>query len=268
MAKKLFRSLRNLTIKKQMLFGVSLTLVILAIVASVSIYTMIEARNTTQSMAHKNQPTVITATQLSDSVKQSMVGLGLYLTTKNKADKKIYVDHLEKTDRLLNLLTRQVRELSGTKAQKSVQVIEDYFKKYKSYRTRLLNLIENQRLNFPAMSYATDELNPATRTILSSINVMISIEESRDKPRYKFIKLLNNMRYRWARVMAAVRGFLGYRAQRTLAEYVDFKAIFDENFQTLVEKYKDNLTLEQEEKMDIILVVTGSIAAYKLIRYY
>jgi len=81
---------------------------------------------------------------------------------------------------------------------------------------------------------------------------MIESEEELPKAeqRYELIKLLNDIRYLWARLMAGVRAYLGFRFVGSLDEIEIFNKQMTKLSKQIQKQFGDKLTFEQEDYME------------------
>ncbi len=253
MIKKYLSRITNLSIKQQMFAGFGLTIVLLAVIAIMSVFILSKTKRAATNVTAKHQPTVIKAFQLSESLKKSNADLGLYLLSKNKIHEKNFKKELIRSVMLLRELKEQDTVKSDPEALRAIQQIEADMQAYHSYKDRLLTLAKSDRRNFPGMSYATNHINPLSRQILSGLAIMIDIEEGNQNPRPDLLKLLNELRYDWSRVMNSIRAFLGYRSRYSMNEYTNFITEYNKNLTILKKKFGADLSFEQEDMLKKIL---------------
>ncbi len=253
MIKNYLSRITDLSIKQQMFAGFGLTIVLLVVIAVMSVFILSKTKKAATNVTAKHQPTVIKAFQLSESLKKSNADLGLYLLSKNKVHEKNFKRELVRSVMLLRELEAQDTVKSDPVALRAIKQIEADMQAYHSYKDKLLTLAKSDSRNFPGMSYATNHINPLSRQILSGLAIMIDIEEGSENPRPALLKLLNELRYDWSRVMNSIRAFLGYRSRYSMNEYTNFITEYNKNLTILKKKYGADLSFEQEDMLKKIL---------------
>lgn len=230
-----------------MLAGFGLCLVLLALIAVMTLFILLRTKSTSREVLLDHQPTMVNAVQMSESIKESLAYLGIYLLSNNELHRRTYLELAARAESLLMHLKTRSSIIGNPEALKILRKIEIEFSELKKYQKLTFELSQDFDKNFPGMTYAADYTNPLSRTLLGNLNGMIDLEKQEPKPRVEVILLLNDMRYSWARVMNGVRGFLGFRSGYTLNEDTQFYQHFGERMQILETQYYAKFTMEQQE---------------------
>lgn len=245
---------KGMAVKRKMLAGFGVILLILGLIAVQTLFSLLSMKDATTDVVQNRQQTVITSMRLAENVKDALGGLGFFLLSKDQRHKQQYLAHLKMADAQLQRLKNLPTIRANPQAAKLVTKIVDDVKQFKSYQDEMFTLAANQDKNFPAISYAAQNINPLSRQILQNLNTMIRSEENRmaHPPRVAMLQLLNNMRYAWARVMSGVRSYLGFRSKRSIEDIREQHDYFMNQLQQLKKHYGDHLTFEQSGAMDVL----------------
>lgn len=248
MIHRLIRKINGLTVKQRMRAGFGMILVVLAIVAMQTLYSLLAIKKDTENVVENYQPTVITTMRLAEQIKDALVGLGFYLLSTEESHKEDYLNRIQEADALLAHLKDQPVIKSDEQAAQLVAAIEQDVEQFKALQDTMFTLAVRPDKNFPAMSYSQENINPLSQAILQNINIMIASEEEQAEraQRLPLIRTLNNMRFSWARLMSGVRAYLGFHSGVALDEVRDQKNLFQRQLGEIKERYGESFSLEQE----------------------
>ncbi len=246
--KKLLQKAHNLSVTQKMFTGFGVVLLILALVAAQTIYSLLSIKSATHDVVAEHQPAVISSLKLAEDVKDALSGLGFYLLSKEPSHRKDYLRHLKAADQELAKLRAQSSIANNDVAMGLVETIAGDLERFKSYQATMFELADDEAKNLPAMSYSARNINPLSQQVLQNINTMLSAEQdgTDGSKRLAVIGLLNNMRYSWARLMSGIRAYLGFRNANALAEIHDQQEYFLAQLKKLHDQYGKRLGFEQE----------------------
>jgi methyl-accepting chemotaxis protein len=244
--------LKSLSIKQKMRVGFGVVLLILALIALQTVYSLLAIKHATRDVVENSQPTVITSMELAGDIKDALAGLGFYLLSKEESHKQEYLNHLKKADLLLAKLNQLPAIKDNAEASRLTASIGKRLANFKGYQDRMFALAGSQDLNFPAMSYSAQNINPLTQQVLQSINTMIRSEEdlSQQERRVPLLKLFNDMRYSWARLMSGIRAYLGFRTPSAITDIKNYDEYFNKMLDDLKSQYGASLSIDQESLLE------------------
>jgi len=250
--KNLLHKAQTLSVTQKMYAGFGVVLLILALVGAQTLSSLLSIKHSTHNVVAEHQPAVITSLQLAENVKDALAGLGFYLLSKEASHRADYLRHLKQADAQLAKLRAQHSIAGNPTALALVGKIAADLERFKSYQATMFELATNDAKNLPAMTYSAKNINPLSQQVLQNINTMLAAEQDTTEgpKRLAVIKLLNEMRYSWARLMSGIRAYLGFRNQNALDEIRDQREYFLTQLKKLKNDYGDHLGFEQEAAME------------------
>ncbi|MEZ5541421.1 MAG: methyl-accepting chemotaxis protein [Pseudomonadota bacterium] len=167
-----------------------------------------------ESVVGELQPALLTARKLSEELKQASAALGFYLLSKEDMHKDAYQAGLQKIAGTVASLERLPVMRARQDSMQLLHEIGAELERFASYRERLVELVEVEGRNIPAMEYASRNVNPLAREISQLLTQMILDEEDQAATveRKRILADLNNLRYAWSNLMNEMRLFLAFRA--------------------------------------------------------
>jgi len=250
----IFDQMKKMSIKQKMLTGFGVMLVILALIAVKTLYSLLGIKESAHIVVTEHQVAVINAMKLSKTIEQSLSGLGFYLLSKEKHHKEAFEKKLIQAETLIKKLSAQQTIKANTSSVLLISRIEDDFNVFKGFKDSMLEFAVDSQKNFPGMSQSSANINPVSQSILQNIAVMIS-SEAEQTDRKKNIKLetaIYDMRYSWSRLMNGIRAYLGFRNEPALDEIRNYREIFNNIYKDIQANYVDLLTLEQADAFEQI----------------
>jgi methyl-accepting chemotaxis protein WspA len=243
--------LKRLSINQKMLTGFGVMFGLLVLIAIQTLFSMLAIENATSDVVENRQKTVILSMRLATDIKATLSELGFYMLSKENLHKKNYMKGIRDTQKLLTQLKGLGTIRNDPETRSLVKKIQSDFTKFKLYRNTMFELATDSQKNFPGMSYSSKHINPVSQQILQNINLMISSEEDRSEgTRKNVIKLLNDMRYSWTRLMSGIRAYLGFRADNALDEISNYSDNYIKLLNEFKKTYGSQLTLEQEDGIE------------------
>jgi len=252
--KRFFLKARNLTVKQKMFTGFGVLLVVLAAIGFITFNSVLSIKKTIEVVVNDRQKAVLMSKTLAENVQDSLSGLGFYLLSKEDSYKTQYVERLSDAEKILNELKALPSIQQDTESSKLVSNISKSLEQFHSYQDKMLELAISDQKNFPGMSYSSENINPLSQQMLQQISVSISSEQENagDPKKAKLVNALNDLRYSWSRIMNGIRAYLGFRTPAALDEIKNYKEVFTNQFNAIVQNYSSDLSLESEAAVEEI----------------
>ena len=240
--------LGSLGIAQKIWGGFAIVLVMLVAVVAVSIYKMTQTEIAVDSVVNRNQPRSMASLQLSAKVEEAASSLSFYLLSRDEVHKENYLQSLEEVRATLVKLKGLAAKEDNAELSRKIEHIETQINRFIGLDKKLLPLVTDNAANFPAVRFASQEVNPANREILQNLSNMIMSEkeEEASEERRDFLMDLEALRYNWATMSGHIRSYL------ILGQKSSFQNVmlyYDEFRKTLakVGEQADLFTFEQEE---------------------
>jgi len=248
----LIERIKNLSIKQKMLIGFGAMLVVLALIAAQTMYSLLNIKDSMKNVVEDHQVTAITAMKLSKTIEKSLSGLGLYLLSKEDVYKDDFVNGINKADTLIADLQQQTAIAKSAENKELVNDIQHDFDRYRGFQDTLLELSQDRVKNFPGASFSAEHINPISQVILQNLADMIQSEKEKPEARQSITLLttIQDMRYSWVRMMNGIRAYLGFRSDVALEEIKNHRENFLLQLNNIDNQYTKNFTLEQEDARD------------------
>ena len=205
----------SLLIKHKIWLGFSAVLIIMLGISLLAFSSLNKVNNSVTTVVEENQPMVITSLELSEKLNQANGFLGFYLLSKEDAHKKAYIEALKQVDETY----QKLKSVSKGSLQETVNGLEADIQKFISYKDKMLLLPTSIALNFPAVKYSTENLNPFAQSNLQILSEMILSEDEEDpsQERKTFLNEIQNFRYAWITLLNDIRIFLNQPVDSTLS---------------------------------------------------
>ncbi len=248
----------QLTIKQKMLSGFAVMLVILAIIGVQTINSVLGIRAATRTVVEDHQPALLLSKALETRISEAFGSMGYYLLSKDERMKDSSITDIEQANKLL----AQIRSLpimtDFVEAQLLLDNIADEISQYTEFQKQMFKLTSSRRLNFPAMQFSVENLNPVSEEIILNLNNMLEGEDEGNADDTATVRdIIQHLRYSWVRNMSEVRSYLGFKYQGALNQRQLYFQAFREKLDELQNEYADNLNLEQEagiEKLNFLVL--------------
>ena len=239
----------NLSTKKKMYAGFITVLGIMAIVVTVVLINLLQARNDIEVMTTTIQPATTISLKLSTSLQKAMTELGFYMLSKSEDRKQAYLNQIRQSEKLLHTLSINPEISANEKTRNATENIKQAITELKNTQEDAFVITENYNRNFPASAYSAKNINPLSQKILAYLQIAVNseLEEYSKTPRLEVLNTIHDMRYTWSRVMSELRAFLGFYSKYNLIAIADNLDLFKNLLTSLQTAYTDKLTFEQEE---------------------
>lgn len=243
----------KLKIRHKVWGGFGLILAILVVVAMILLTNLSAVDGKIKGVIEDRQPTVIASLSLAKDLNEAASQLGFYAMSKEKT-------HLDQYERVITSVSRQLTALknnpvirSSKKDRQLVATIEQQVEKFKSYKQRFVELVNDDIKNLVAAEYASHTLNPISQQVLQQASAMIqteSNEESNDA-RKKLLIDFDAYRYNWLNIMTQMRSYIVLGADVTYKQINDYIAVTRDILKR-IQAQGDLLTLDEEDSVDNI----------------
>ena len=177
--------------------------------------------------------------------------LGFYLLSKEAEHKEEYLTELDQAETVLARLRERQLVAEDPKLSELVARVGERVERFRGYQERMLELATDDAKNFPAISYAAQNINPLSQQALQLMTQMILSEEEQPATaeRKALFSRMHDLRYAWANVMNGIRAYLAFRGESALNE-VD---LYMGNVDKIVAELKEQefvLTLDQYDSLE------------------
>ena len=237
-----------LLIKHKIWIGYAVLLVILMISSAISVFNLSGTQTTVHSVIVKTQPLVLASHQFNGHLAHAASALSNFLLTKDDKQRQDYQNSIwQAADILKDMSEMEAVQASPTIADK-ITSIKAELDRFQGYEQQVLRLAKDNLANEPALSYASEQINPEANSLLGAMTTMIASEEEEDvsAERNEWINTLHEARYNFQKLMSAIRIYLSQ-------PNADTKENLNSSYEvvvSLVEKfsqYEDMYNFEQEE---------------------
>ena len=186
---------------------------------------------------------------IDDELEKGAQALGFYLLSKEDGHKSDYIRSMDKLDAYTGKLKDNISP--DFYSQYKLADIGEQVGKVTSYKDTFLKLATDDAANYPAMKFATENVNNLMRIITQDIELMVEAEkeEEASDERKPLLLTIYNVRKSWGKLMSELRSYLAFRAPAAVENIGYYREQIDKDLQTLSE-YEDLLTLEQLDALE------------------
>ncbi len=178
--------------------------------------------------------------------------LGFYLLSKEEIHKNNYINSIYQ---LNNYSRKLITDLQPEYIEKyKFNTVAEQIKKITDYKQQFLNLALSDADNYPAMFYASENVNPMMRDITQLIELMVLSEETEDagEERKKLLASINSLRVTWHKMLGELRSYLAFRTPAAVQNIGYYREKIQTNILEITE-VEDLLTLEQLDAIEQII---------------
>ncbi len=238
----------SFSIKQKLLLGFGFMVASIVIVSSIMLSALLTTKNKFAHIVETDAPMLVQSMQLAELIEHSKSSLSLYLLSENKEYKAAYQDNLSKLMPYLQPIQHLQQVQNDAKVQDWLRSISVNLQAFIDFKEKILLINEQDNLNYPALAYASEHLNPATQVLLQALSTMLQEEQNNEK-RLELMMLLQDMRYDWITLITELRAFLAYRSEVSLKNIQLYQDAFVQKEQQVEQKFADQLTLLQTEEL-------------------
>jgi len=241
------------TIKQKMLSGFGVMLIILVVIGVQTTTSVLSIRTATKNVVEDRQPALLLSKSLETRVTEAFGSMGYYLLSKDERMKEMSIRDIEQARKLLEQIRTLPIMKNFTEAQVLLDNIDQQIKLFSQFQGKLFELTNDRGLNFPAMQYSVEHLNPLSEEIIQSLTNMLGAEPEGDMAvNAEILELIHGLRYIWIRNTAAIRSYLGFKNDGSLQQRQLFYQGFRDQLYILQNDYAGKLSLEHESGLENI----------------
>ena len=240
---------RNTTIKQRIWFGFALILVVLTALSVGTYFKFNILGSGINRVTETIQPAVLTSQNLAFQLESSNYALGFYILTKGDSYKDKYFSLLDDAQESLEKLISFDYIRNNQAMTSTTESLGSRLNTLVGFKDRVVELVNNDVLNLPAMALAGEKLNPLAQQMQGMVSEMILSEwgeDNTDESRSEYRQALYDLRYYNAQLVGELRTFLAFRADinidnmKSMTDVIDSKLAF-------LEESSDMYSFEQEE---------------------
>ncbi len=178
--------------------------------------------------------------------------LGFYLLSKEEVHKNNYIKSIQELTDYSEKLTSELNPEYAIKHK--LNDVPKAIEKITNYKEQFLTLALSDADNYPAMLYASENVNPMMRILTQLIELMVLAEETEDasEERKQLLMNINSLRITWNKVLSELRSYLAFRIPAAVENISYYREEISKNISDIVEM-EDLLTLEQLDSVEQIL---------------
>lgn len=250
--------LAKFSVKKKIIGGFSLIILILAIVVIYHLISSSLVEKQILKVVDETIPIQRKAMQLKGLVAESGSNLGFYLLGKDETLFKKFEQNLQDAKGLIDSIKTDLNKSNDLHSQDNIKQIEEIrglLETYESRKKMLKKVATDYSFNMLGLRMTLDNLGPLFTELVAEVNKMRSAEDEEefDEDRKHVLIAINNLHILVLRLTNELRLYLAFRFPNSLSNIDDRK---EQILKQLDEfsVYLDNgdLTLEQEESIIII----------------
>jgi len=192
--------------------------------------------------------------KLDDNLQNSSQSLGFYLLSKEKGDEQQYTDYSDKLHEYSEKLKKDVSP--EYYAKHNFNALPKKIEALASYKETFKNLVNHDSINYPAMKYAGENVNPLMRTVTQLIELMVESETSEEvlEERKQLLMDINTLRITWSKVLSELRSYLAFKTEGAIDNIKLYSAGVQKVIASL-NAQEDLLTLEQIDSLEQIIPI-------------
>ena len=247
------RLLNGLSIRNKLWLGFGMILSILILAAIVVSFTLGRVTGAIDDVVNHTQPAVLDAQSLETALSQANTSLGFYLLSHETQHRDAYEQNLQQAERLLLRLQQGAVGQSNPEAAARLESLQQRIEKFKSYRSQMLILAEDNIANQPAFGYAAENINPLGQSMLQLLAQMVLAEQDEEasEERRELFVLITSARYAWSNIMTSIRAYLAFRSDVELQNIQNYRESIEKTLGQFAD-YEELLTLDQEDSLQQI----------------
>ena len=257
--------MNKLSLRHQVWAGFAVMLILIAISSATSISNLNSLNDQAKQIIDEAQPTMVDALNIRTGLNITAKNINAYIVSQQATDKEEISTSIDQLNEYFTQFTQRPNIINDAKLLQITNEIQASFGDFKSLANQVEYLVENPVENFPALQIAESQLNPLTKSVLTSLDNAIRSElnEENSSQRKALLYELADLRYNWMNIITSNRTFL---ANPTMASHETMKSyiILFKKQLTSIQKRSSIFTLEQEEAVANITRYT--IAHFKFLK--
>lgn len=244
----------NLSVAQKIWGGFSLVIVMLIVIVGIAFYEISNSEKAIDSVVNHSQKQTLNTMELSAQVQKTAAALTFYLLSKEMEHKNNFLEGSKEIQEKTQVLKKLVEQENNPQLTANFQQIHSLVEQFLEKDKVILPLSEDDSKNFPALHYASVNINPVNRQILQNLSNMIIAEQDEDPSvtRRAFLINLEALRYNWAILAGHLRTYMlsGQQAafDNVILYYNQFQKLLD-----TISKHSELFDFEQEEYFNNIV---------------
>jgi len=257
--------MNKLSLRHQVWAGFGIMLILIAISSGTSISNLNSLNDQAKQIIDEAQPTMVDALNIRTGLNSTAKNINAYIVSQQAADKAEISSSIDQLNEYFDLFTQRPNIVNDAELLELTNEIHNSFGNFKSLSNQIEYLVENPIENFPALQIAESELNPLSKSILTSLNNAITseLDEENSSQRKALLYELTDLRYNWMNIISSNRSFLANPTQASHDKMKSYITVFKKQL-TAIQKRSRIFTLEQEEAVSNITRYT--IAHFKFLK--
>lgn len=214
--------INNLSIRNKIWAGFGFVLIVLATVALTAAMSLSKTETSVDNVVNHIQPMVLASNELTSSLNETSGALGYYLLSQEESFKRDYLKGLKTIKQSLAKLSSLTQtKKTNSETKELLTAIEKDVNQFANYKSKMLELSENELLNKPGLKLSAEDVNPISQQILQLLtqSVLSEMDEAVSTKRRTILADFGDMRYAWANVMNGARAFMAFRNKSSIDEY-------------------------------------------------
>lgn len=214
--------INNLSIRNKIWAGFGFVLIVLATVALTAAMSLSKTEKSVDNVVNQIQPMVLASNELTSSLNETSGALGYYLLSQEESFKRDYLKGLKTIKQSLAKLSSLTQtKKTNSETKELLTAIEKDVNQFANYKSKMLELSENELLNKPGLKLSAEDVNPISQQILQLLtqSVLSEMDEAVSTKRRTILADFGDMRYAWANVMNGARAFMAFRNKSSIDEY-------------------------------------------------
>jgi len=254
MLNKLMSALSAFKIRTRIIVIVGVVLVMLAVVAGQSIYSLARTKGDVKDVVEVRQPVAIASLQLANALDSANASLGFYLTSGEEIHQQNYDMALAALDDGITELKSMPAVIGDEETSNLVASIEGKVSSFDGYRDRMVELVLDPGKNQPGIAFSASKMAPIASEIQQNLSQMLTSEDAETDAslaRKKMLYNISELRQMWMNVLNNNRAFIAFRSKDNISNI----RLFGQGFRDAIAKLSelgDDLTFEQQEAVENI----------------
>ncbi len=243
---------RDLPVFRKFLAGFTLPAIMMVYAG----FTVVDEFNSLDENLAKGNPDnnlAITYLQnVDNALENGAKALGFYLLSKEQGHRDNYIASMDKVAGYSEKLKQEISEQYYN--HYNMSEIQGGLQKVLAYKDRFLKYAVDNSENYPAMKFATENVNNLMRLIAQDVELMVGaeVEEELGEERKQILLTMFEMRKLTSKVMSELRSYLAFRTPAAVKNMGYYREQIDKELKYLQDN-EDMLTLEEYDALEQLL---------------
>jgi len=257
--------MNKLSLRHQVWAGFAIMLILIAISSATSIFNLNNLNDQAKHIIDEAQPTMVEALNIRTELSNTAKNINAYIVSHQASDKAEISSSINQLNDYFKQFVQRPNIVNDTELLQITNEINASFGEFKTLTNQIEYLVENPVENFPAIKIAETQLNPLTKSVLTSLDNAINseLDEDNSAQRKALLFELADLRYNWMNIITTNRAFLANPTMTSHEQMKSYISLFKKQL-TSIQKRSQIFTLEQEEAVANITRYT--IAHFKFLK--